>query len=509
MTGTRRVALNAMATYGRSVVTGALALFSSRWVLQSLGQTDYGLYSLVGSVILFVTFLNGILASSVVRHLSFAMGLGDPREVGTWFNVSFVLHLSLAILLVVGGWPCGSWMVRHVLTIPPDRVESCLFVFHISLLSAFVSMASVPFTAMFTARQRIAELAAWGLLLAFLGFAIAWILRRVGVDRLRFYASGMVASLVLFQAIQVGRALWLFPECALRKIRRSDIPYLRKLGSFASWNLFGGSGILVRDQGSAILLNMFFGPAVNAAYGIANQVSGQTNQLSSAMVGAVTPEITATEGRGDRDRMLQLANRVSKFGTLTSLLFALPLLVEMEAVLRIWLVHPPAHAAMFCRFILATFLIDRLTTGTMLAVNAKGKIAGYQAVIGTLQFLNLPLGWVFLRMGYPPTVVGGCFMATMLASTLTRTIWMRILFRVPLRNWVSSVVAPVSMVVVSGLVGSLAVLGFGPSRLGTVVGCAGCVAGVAVGTWLFGLTPPERQFLSKSLRGWSMKASPA
>ena len=500
MNGSQRIVVNAMATYGRSLVGAALALFSGRWVLHGLGQTNYGLFSVVGSIIVFVVFLNGILASSVVRHLGHAIGKGDESEVNKWFNAALALHLAVAALLVAIGWPFGNWMVRHVLNIPPQSVDSCSYVFKISLLSAFVNMVSVPFVAMFTAKQRILEIAIWGLLTSLLTFSLAWSIGRIQIDPLRFYATGMVAIIVVSQGILILRAGWIFPECAIRVRQWREFARIKELGAFASWNLIGGSAILLRDQGSAILLNLFFGPSVNASYGIANQVSTQTNQLSIAMVGAFTPEIMASEGRGDRARMLAMANRASKFGTILSLFFALPLMLEMDSILKLWLGNPPEHAAMFCRFILGTFLIDRLTTGTMLAINAKGKIAGYQATVGFLQFLNLPMAWTALHLGAPPTAVAFCFLITMLASTISRAWWARREFGVPFGNWISGVVLPVTTVLAIGLGTGIAFFGMSPNALRTAIVCSASLVGCGIGTWFFGMDLAERVFFLKSAR---------
>lgn len=446
MTPSRRIAVNITATYSRSLIAAGLALFSSRWVLNALGQADYGLFSVVGSIIIFITFFNTVMASSATRYFAFSIGAGDSTEVNRWFNSALGIHLSLAFILIIIGLPIGNYIICNILTVPPDRVVACQWVFRISLASAFTSIVSVPFVAMFTAKQHMAELAAWGMLQSFLSFTLAWFLRHAFGDRLLFYSAGMVVILVFVQTAQIFRAMTIFEECGIVCRQWLDRNRLKEIFTYSSWNIIGSSGVLLRDQGSAILLNLFFGPGVNAAYGIATQVSIQTNQLSSALVGAFSPEIMASEGRGDRARMLLLAQRTSKFGTILVLFLAIPLITEMNYVLNLWLLTPPPYSALLCQLILITFLIDRLSTGYMLAVHAHGKIAGYQITIGTSLLLTLPLAWFFFKAGFSPTSIGLAFIITMTAASLGRVLWGRLLFGMQVRCWLISVVWPSTIV---------------------------------------------------------------
>jgi O-antigen/teichoic acid export membrane protein len=495
----RRIIFNTLATYIRSVIAAGLGLFSSRWVLAALGASDYGLFAVVGSIITFITFLNGVMAGSASRHFAFALGRGDSDDVNKWFNTSLSIHLILPVVLISIGWPIGEYCIRQVLTIPPTRIAACLWVFRLSLIVAFVGMASIPYSAMFTAKQHIAELAVWGTLQSMMSFAFAYILTRVSGDRLLFYAGYGVAISGLFQFIQVMRAHHLFDECRLRYSRWFDTRRFMEIFSFASWNLIGSFGATLRDQGSAILLNTHFGPRVNAAFGIATQVSNQTSQLGVAMTQAFSPEVTASEGRGDRTRMLSLAQQASKFGTILVLLFAIPLMVEMDYILKLWLIEPPLHTALFCRLILATFVLDRLSAGYMLASHAYGKIAAYQATLGTCLVLTLPLAWVFLKLGTPPTGVGIAFVVTMAALSAGRVFWARRHLGVPIRRWLRDVARPSSTVTLAALA---AVMGprclLSPSFLRlALVTVTGFVA-ILLTAWFLALDGHDRRLVKQN-----------
>jgi O-antigen/teichoic acid export membrane protein len=347
MKPSQRIVINTVATYVRSILAAGLALFSIRWVLNALGQTDFGLYHVVGSVIFFITFLSSVMSGSAARYYAYYIGKGDHAEVNRWFNIALSSNLCLAFVFILMGWFVGEYLITHVLTVPADRVSISLWVFRVSLISAFVHMVSIPFVAMFVAKQHISELAVWSVLRSILFFALALFLPLAPGDRLLFYAIGMVAILVFIESVQVYRALVVFRECSIGRHLWFDKGRQKKLFSFASWNLIGSLGGTLRNQGTVILLNLFFGPKMNAAFGIANQVSGQANQLAAAMIGAFSPEITASEGRGDRARMISLSIRSSKFGTILVMLFAIPLMVEMTYILKLWLREPPLYTGLF------------------------------------------------------------------------------------------------------------------------------------------------------------------
>ena len=489
----RRIITNTSATYIRSIITAGLGLFSARWIFTGLGATDYGLFAVVGSIIMFITILNGVMAGSASRHFAFAIGRGDPDYVNRWFNTSLCIHLILPVVLIAIGWPISEYCIRHVLAVPADRIRSCLWVFRLSLIVAFVGMTSIPYLAMFSSKQNIAELAFWGTLQSVVSFVFAFILTKVSGDRLLFYAiSGMIISLV-FQAVQILRARYIFSECRIHYRYWFDKGRFKEIFSFASWTMIGALGSTLRDQGSAVLLNVYFGPKVNAAFGIANTVSSQTNQLGVAMIGAFSPEIMASEGRGDRSRMLTLAQQASKFGAILVLLFAIPLVVEMDYVLKLWLKTPPEYTSTFCQLIIATFILERLSTGYMLAFYAYGRIAAYQATLGSCLILTLPLAWLLLKLGSPPTSVAVAFVATMTAVTIGRILWARRLLNVPVWCWLRDVLLPVGTVTVATTAASLiprCLLLPSYSRLALVISAS--VLTTIITAWFFALKNTER-----------------
>jgi O-antigen/teichoic acid export membrane protein len=403
--------------------------------------------------------------------------------------------------LILIGWPIGEYVISHVLAIPEGRMNAAHWVFRISLASAFINMISVPFVGMFTAKQRIAEMAIYGIAQTLLSFTLAFIITQIGGDRLIIYAIGMTGILIAIQMIIIIRASSVFHECGIVLTDWFDWSRIKQIASFAGWGLIGGLGGTLRNQGTAILLNLHFGTRVNAGYGIANQVSGATDTLSAAMMGAFSPEITTSEGQGNRQRMLMLAERANKFGTILVLLFAIPLLIEMDYVLILWLKTPPQYTATFCRLILTTFLIDRLTSGYMLAVAAHGKIAAYQATLGGSLVLTLPIAWLFIKLGYSAPSVGIAFIVTICMCSFGRVIWIKHLLDVPVRQWFSKTLFPcitVALIASSIGIGCSTIMASSFFRLVCV--CALTLGAILMVAWAFAMDGNERIFFKNGVK---------
>ena len=485
MTGSQRIALNTLATFARSVFGMALGLFSSRWVLQALGPIDFGLMGVVGALITFVAFLNSLSAVGVSRFLAFSIGQGDPDETNKWFNTALSVHSIVPVCLVMIGYPIGLWAIRRFLNIPPDRLATACWVFRFSLVNTLIGMMATPYLGMYTAKQHIAELSLWGVVSTVSNFLFAFFLIRYRGDAWLVYGGGLVILSVLICGGQVLRARRLFPECAVRLDRWWNRRRLREMLSFSGWNLFGGLGWMFRSQGVAILLNKYFPPLafphVNAAYGIANQVAGQTQTLSGAMLGAFTPEIVALEGRGDRTQVHTQMLRASKLSTYLTLLFALPIWLEIDFLLNLWLKQPPVLATEFCRLMLAVFVLSRLTAGFGAAISATGRIAGYQVSLGGLAILTLPVIWLLFRAGAGPLVLCHVLFGFMVLCVAGEVFWGRILLGLSASRWLRSVALPCA---------ACAALAFLPGRLAQVLlePVAAGVRFLVVGGLVAGLT---------------------
>ena len=453
MTQSRRIILNTLATYGRSLVGLAAGLFSARWILQALGKDDFGLYGVVGSLIVFLTFFNNLSSVSVSRFYAFSIGKGNTcspavarEDLNNWFNKAISVHWFFPALLILIGYPIGIYAIRHWLVIPPERFSACLWVFRFSLLTALVNIMSVPYVAMYTAHQYITELAVFGIFTAISQFVGAYLLLDYSGDRLIAYSVIMMMIFAGIPMAQVVRAYFKFSACRVHLKKLSSGSRLKKLLSFAGWQAFGGLGAIFRNQGIAILINLHFPPSMNAAYSVANQVAAHTATLSGALQGALTPAITSEEGAGKRNEAITMAYRACKFSVLLVLLFAIPLLLEMNEVLVLWLGDPPDHAPLLCSCMILVLLIDKLSFGHIIALSAQGRIALYQIVIGSLFILTLPLAWLGIRLGGGVKAIVFTFLLMVSLASFGRVVFCKIQLNMSISHWAFKIVLPLFFV---------------------------------------------------------------
>lgn len=501
LTENRRIILNTFATYGRSLVSLCFGLWTSRWVLQALGKDDFGLYGVVGGLIAFIVLLNNVMSNSVGRFYAYA--IGETRNMAPdvahdhvcrWFNTAFTVHATLPILLVVIGYPIGSYAIRRWLVIPIDRLETCLWVFRFSLIGAFVNMISVPYLAMYRAKQLIVELSVWGMVQTIFMFCIAFSLLHATGDRMLFYAGlvTLLSSAVL--AIQMLRARLKFPECRIRTSYMFVSKYLKPLMGFGFWEVFSCFGDICRQHGTAFLINRRFDSGVNAAYGIAMQVSVQTTALSQALLGALSPAVTTSTGSGNKDRAVSLGLASSKFSAFLVAVFAVPLIIEMDEVLRLWLVTPPEWTATLCRAILVALICHKLGWGNHMLVMASGKIVGLECCLAMTSILTLPLIWLLINGGCNVAGIGYAFIVSYSMLSLFRAFFSWRMVGLSPQRWVREVVIPVFFVIcLMGLSGWVAMKGLPQSLLRVMITSFACLLSSVVFGWCILLTATERQ----------------
>lgn len=459
MTENRRILLNIIATYGRSLFALFCGIFTSRWVLLSLGEIDYGLYGVVGGLAAFISFFNGVLASANARFYAVSVGAARAAqnkreaivECQAWFNTAVSIHTVVPVVLMVIGYPLGQWAIESFLTIPTDRIVDCVWVFRFVCVTCFLSMVSVPFNAMYVAKQHIAELTIYSFVTTTVnvGF-LYYMVTHPGCWLVRYgFWNCMVA--VIPNLLIMVRAVVVFPECRFNRKQMFDFNKIRRLGSFACWQIIGMTSGLLRTQGMSVLINKFFGPAVNAAMAIGNSINGHANSLSGSMLGALSPAITNAYGAGDMKRMRSLVFTMCRFGVLLAMVFAIPLIVEMDAILKLWLRNPPVYASEFARLFLIQLLLENLTVGHMIAVNASGRIAFYHVMMGALSIMALPIAYVWMILGGNPYVSIVSIIITIVAYSLVRLWLSRVLVGLSIKQWIRCVAFPLIVVFVLAL----------------------------------------------------------
>lgn len=504
MTANKRIFLNIVATYGRSLFSLACGLFTARWALVALGEVDYGLYGVVGGLTVFISFFVNLMSSAIGRFYAYSVGqakIGQNCEglenCRQWFNTAVALHVVLPLVFMAIGYPLGEYALRHAwLNVPVERVGTCLWVFRFVCISCFIGMMNVPFTAMYTAKQYIAELTVYSFVTTTLHVVLLYYMATHTSDWLLGYALCMCLLSVSPQLVIAIRACTIFPECRFNRAYLWNWGRVRSLCRFAGWQFFGNLGYMIRFQGIALLINKCFTPVHNTTMALANNVSAQVGTLTAAMNGAFYPVITTLAGQREREQMLNMMYRSCKLGMLACLLFAVPLMLEMNYVLTLWLKKLPIALAQVTTLTLAILIIDESTRGIGIAVTADGRIAKYYFLLGSLNIISLPLcwGWIFCGGGFV-SVFMVLLLIRIIANVLAVVI-ARTTIAVSFRRWLKEVVSPVVLVsMITGAVGWMVRWLFkaGFLRLSIVSGLCGITFMML--TWLFVLSKDERQFV--------------
>jgi O-antigen/teichoic acid export membrane protein len=401
MKSATRVVRNTGFLYGKMVITIFISLYSTRLILNALGAVDYGIFTLVGGVISMLSFINGAMIIATQRYLSISLGANDMQKLKSVFSSSVILHLIIGFLIVLLLEIGGLFLFNGYLNIPPERVATAKIIFHFMVISTFFTINAVPYDASINTHENMFFDALSGIFESLMKLGIAIWLIYSHSDKLILYGSMMAGLTILIRIIKSIYCYRKYEECRVRVMSHIDVVLLKEMVSFAGWNMFGFFCSVLKNQGMAILLNLFFGIIVNAAYGIANQVNSNIKAFSSNMIRAIMPQITKSEGSGDRERMLRLSVFASKMSFFLLAFFAIPIIAEMPFVLKIWLKTVPENAVIFCQLILVLSLFYQITVGTMTAVTSVGNIKSFQIAVGALEIFNLPVAYALVKFGLP------------------------------------------------------------------------------------------------------------
>lgn len=465
MTENKRIALNIVATYGRSVFGVLCGIFSTRWVLEALGQIDFGLYGLVGSMVVFVSFFNIQFSSAIARYYAYAIGEAKVaadssqalEECRFWFSIAVLVHVVLPVFLLLIGYPLGAHAMNcGWIDVPQERIRDCIWLWRFVCASCFVGMLNVPFQAMYTAKQYISELTVYSFIQTVLRTAFIYYMVTHPRNWLVGYGLGILLLTTVPELMICVRACLVFPECRIRLVAMRQLWRILRLGGYAFWQGVGGLGYLASHQGMCVLVNNAFGPGFTGSFSVAQTVAGEAASLTGALQGAFAPAITSAYGENNMPRMRNLAFNACRYGTALTLLFAVPMALEIDYLLRIWLKNPPPDSAEMCLSVLAFIAIEKLSTGHLTAVNASGRIARFQFCRGLLRMAVIPIALAFYLMDFG-------LMATMSALPISAglvvlgDVWMaRTLVGMKGSQWVSKVLSPLLCVLgITLLVGVL------------------------------------------------------
>lgn len=407
MKPSERIVINTVAQYSRTIINMVLSLYTVRLVLGSLGQSDFGIYTLIAGVVAMLGFITNSLVETTQRFISYAQGEGLIQKTKEIFNNSFLIHAFLGIILAIGLELIRPLLFDGFLNIPVDRIEASQIVYHLVVIILFTTFINAPFKALLVSHENIVYISIVEILDALLKVVLVIIMTKISFDKLVFYGLIMWSVQILNIVALSTYCYTKYEECIFPNFKLLRKGYIKELLSFAGWKIYGTACTVGRQQGISIVLNRIFGTVMNAGWGIGSQISGYTNFLASAVVNAMNPQIIKAEGSGDRERAIWLSNILSKLVFFLMSIIGVPCIFEIDKILTIWLDNPPESASLFSKMFILALLADSMTIGLTHINNAIGKIGKYIVVMGTPKLLTFIFILILLHLGFP--LVWGCW----------------------------------------------------------------------------------------------------
>lgn len=470
-----------------------VSLYTSRVVLQTLGIEDFGIYNVVGGIVTMFSFLNGSLGAATSRYITFELGRKDYIRLNKIFNVALVTHIFIGLFIVLLAETVGLWFFYEKMVIPEERLNAAFWVYQISILSTLISLTQVPYNATIIAHENMKVYAYVGIIEVVLKLIVIYILIISPFDKLIFYAY------MLF-LINIGIILFYRIYC-IRRYQESRIKLCKEkalykdMFKFAGSDLIGNVSVLAQGQGLNLLLNVFFGPVVNAARAVAYQVQGAVTQFSNNFMTAVRPQIIKLYAQGEIKEMFRLVYLASNFSYYLMWLLILPLSLEAEYILSLWLGEYPDHSVSFLILVFILCLIQTLKTPRTIVLHATGKLLLANVVIGTLLCCAFPLAYVFLRMGGEPESVFWAANITMLLSEFISVFIVRKYVKYNIADYLLNVHGRCAIVTVISLLLPYFLFDryMEPSFIRLILTCSLTTVSIAATVWCIGMNKDMRQ----------------
>lgn len=440
----KRIAKNTLLLYFRMLFMMAVNLYTSRVVLNALGVEDFGIYNVVGGVVAMFSMLSGSLSAAITRFITYELGTGNKKSLKKIFSSSVTIQIGLAVLIVLLAEAVGVWFLNVKMNIPDERMIAANWVYQFSILTFAINLISVPYNASIIAHERMSAFAYISILEAIGKLVIAFLIVISPMDKLIFYAILMCSVALIVRFAYGAYCKKHFEECTFRFIFDKDL--LKRMFGFAGWNFIGASSAVLRDQGGNVVINLFCGPTVNAARGIAFQVNNAISGFVTNFMTALNPQITKSYAAGDRDYMMTLIYQGARLSFYMLLLLSLPVLVNTHYILSLWLGIVPDHAVLFVQLVLVFAMSESISNPLITAMLATGKIRNYQLIVGGLQMMNLPISYFLLRIGMFPEIVIVVTIVISQCCLVARLLLLRGMIGLSIRKYLKKVYLNVLMV---------------------------------------------------------------
>ena len=494
----KRIAKNTIFLYIRMLFSMVVALYTSRVVLNALGVEDYGLYGVVGGIVVFFNVISGSLNAAISRFITFELGKEELERLNKVFCTAVNIQLLMSVLFVVLAEIVGVWFLNNHLNVPEGRLSAAHWVLQSSIISFAVGLLSVPYNSTIIAHERMDAYAYISILSTFLNLGVALVIDYIIFDKLIFYAFAILGINVIMQFIYAFYCRTHFPETRWRLVK--DKVLLKEMTSFAGWNFLGASSGVLMGQGVNMLMNVFFGVAVNAARGIAGQVDNAINMLVNNFTVALNPQITKSYASGDLKYMHDLVCKGAKYSFFIMLLPSLPILLETETILQLWLKQVPEMTVVFLRLTILISLNSVLSQTLIASMLANGHIKKYQIVVGGLNMLIFPLSYVAFKLGLPSYASYVINFFIFFIELIARLVLLKEMVSLSISKYLNQVLLRITYVSVLSIPIPIFFCLFMPSGIiRLLISILLCLICTAISIYYFGLEDLEQKWIKKAI----------
>lgn len=427
------IAKNSLILLVRLIITSIFGLISTRIVIQSLGTSDYGLFAVVGGIVVMLVFLNNVMMSSTYRFIAFELGAKNLDGVNKIFNISLVIHLSIGLLILILAESVGVYYVKSHLNVEPEKINDAVFILRLSAYATIANVVSVPYQGLLVAKENFSTTAKIEVLRSCLGLIVALIILNYGENKLRLYAMliSFINSIPTY--IFIAYCKKHYKDLVRWQLQKDKDKYKEMLG-FSGWIMLGAAAGVAKNSGSALVVNSFFGTVLNASFGIANQVNNLVQMFSNSLGQAAIPQITKSYSGGDSDRTVNLTIYLSKYVFFLMLIPALPILLETEFILTLWLGELPPYSVTFVRLIVINAMMDSLG-GVGAIAQATGKIKYFQIILSTLSVVSLPVAYYLFKLNFLPPIIVVVFIAASIINLVLSIILLKHIIKFDVKNY--------------------------------------------------------------------------
>lgn len=496
----KRIAKNTLLLYVRMLFTMAVSLFTSRVILNTLGVEDYGINNVVGGIVTMFSVLSGSLSSSISRFITFELGKGNIERLKTIFSTGVNIQLGMSVLIIIIAEAVGIWFLNTKMNIPTDRMIAANWVFQCAILTFVLNLLSVPYNAAIIAHEKMSAFAYISVVEVSLKLIIVYMLMISPFDRLETYAVLLLLVGAVIRFIYGYYCKRHFEECTYHFV--FDKPVLKEMTGFAGWNFLGNGAYMLNTQGVNILMNLYFGVAVNAARGIATQVDAALKQFVNNFTTAVNPQITKSYAQGDLDYMHKLVCRSAKFSAFLMMFFAVPIILETNTILTIWLKTVPDYAVIFLQWIIISSFMDTVLANSLVtSMFATGKIKRYQIIVTTVGCLVFPLSWIAFKLGFEPQVGYILYFIIYTILLFVRLYLLKDMVKLPVMMYIREVLYKLAPIIVVGFaIPGILILTMDAGWLRLILVCLLSVLVTAASEYFIGLSNKEKNFVAEKIK---------